>query len=137
MRPGSLEGGLFTSPGKEYAETATITTREREKESKTMKAEDLRKYAEYPYGNGEGSRVLGSLNDWYMKACIRKIDRTMKWEAKYGGISTTVIFSEFFFNLHDADKEYLRTHYSNLGYHTSKHQGSLGISWAEKRPGWF
>ena len=103
-----------------------------------MKAEDLRKYAEDPYGDGEGSRVLGSLNAWYMKACIRKIDRTMKWEAKYGGISTTVIFSKFFFfNLHDADKEYLRTHYSNLGYHTSKHQGSLDISWAEKRPGWF
>lgn len=103
-----------------------------------MTPEEAREYTKNAQKAESNKRVLGSRNDWYMGRCIRKIDQSIKYEAKCGKTETVIYFSDYFsdflFRLYDADKKYLVEHYRNQGYHVEKGTNTIRIGWSVDKP---
>lgn len=101
-----------------------------------MTPEEAREYTKNAQKAKSTKRVLGSRNDWYMGRCIRKIDRSIKYEAKGGKTETVIYFSDYLLRLYDADKKYLVEHYRNQGYHVEKGTYTVRIGWSANVPWW-
>ena len=101
-----------------------------------MTPEEAREYTKNAQKAENAKRVLGSLNDWYMKACIRKIDQRIKNKAEGGKTEIINHFSDFLLYLYDEDKKYLVEHYRNQGYHVKKGTYTIRIGWSVDKPWW-
>lgn len=101
-------------------------------------ADEARQYAKELQEENKDARALGPFNEWFIRRCIRKIDKEIKKEIKLGRKYCMAVFTVNAPNaLPENYKLFLADYYKSQGYHVELSFDSMGISWAVERPWWF
>ena len=103
-----------------------------------MNADEARQYAKELQHENKEERVLSPFNKWFIRRCIRKIDKEIKKEVKRGRDYYMVVFTvNAPHAIQDKDKLFLADYYKSQGYHVELCYGSMYLSWAVVSPWGF